>query len=146
MPKKAKRRLKPADDPNYLKPADDPNYLKPADDPSYLKPADEEWICPNCDAELPNEAANFCSNCGISVAEEEAATFCWDCATELPEEAANFCPNCGAEQDPGATHEEPIQPPDEVPAREGPEGPSRRPEGPSRRPEGPSRRPEGPSR
>jgi hypothetical protein len=77
MPKKAKRRLKPADDPNYLKPADDPNYLKPADDPNYLKPADdpnylkpagEEWICPNCDAELPNEAANFCSNCGVSLA------------------------------------------------------------------------------
>ena len=64
MAKKAKRRLKPADDPNFVKPADDPNAVKPADDPNYVKPADEEWLCPNCGTELPDEAVNFCPNCG----------------------------------------------------------------------------------
>jgi hypothetical protein len=41
----------------------------------------EELSCPNCGAELPDEAANFCPGCG----------------TELPEETARFCSNCGEE-------------------------------------------------
>ena len=42
MAKRANRRPKPADDPNYLKPADNPNLVKPADDPDSVKSADAD--------------------------------------------------------------------------------------------------------
>jgi predicted amidophosphoribosyltransferase len=60
---------------------------------------EEERLCPNCEAGLPEGAANICPNCGEELAEEEgAADFCSDCGAELPEEGANSCPNCWAEQ------------------------------------------------
>src|SRR5215212_9611327 len=102
---------------------------------------EEELSCPECGAQLPDEAANFCPECG----------------SELPDETAKlFCSNCGAEQleQQAATNEEPAQPSDEEEPtrRRGPEGPSGGPEGPSSRPSGPSGRisgasggPEGPS-
>src|SRR5829696_7514356 len=86
----------------------------------------EELSCPECGAQLPNEAVNFCPKCGAEQQDQQAAT-----------------------------NEEPAQPFDEEEPtrRRGPEGPSRGPEGPTRRPSGPSGRisgpsggPEGPSR
>ncbi len=70
---------------------------------------EEEELCPNCGAELPDEAANFCPNCGAELP-DETASFCSNCGAELPDEAVNVCPSCGAEQDLGATSEEPTQP------------------------------------
>src|SRR5215210_3970097 len=110
----------------------------------------EELSCPNCSAQLPDEAANFCPECGAELP-EEAAQFCSNCGEELPDEAANFCPKCGAEQHQDqqtATEEEPTQPSDEeerTRRRGGPEGPSGGPSGPTRRPSGPSGRISGPS-
>src|SRR5215218_1989462 len=69
----------------------------------------EELSCPNCGAQLPDEAANFCPECGTELP-EETAKFCSNCGEELPDEAANFCPKCGAEQQ-AATNEEPTQQP-----------------------------------
>src|SRR5215212_531359 len=80
----------------------------------------EELSCPECGAQLPNEAANFCPKCG----------------TEHPQDQQT------------ATEEEPTQPSDEeerTRRRGGPEGPSGGPSGPTRRPSGPSGRISGPS-
>src|SRR4028119_403501 len=111
----------------------------------------EELSCPNCGAQLSDEAANFCPECGAELP-QETAQFCSNCGEELPDEAANFCPKCGAEQQvqQAETNEEPTQPADEeelTPRRRlgGPEGPSGEIEGPSRRPSGPSGRISGPS-
>src|SRR5215211_5150207 len=57
----------------------------------------EELSCPNCSAQLPDEAANFCPKCGTELP-QETAQFCSNCGEELPEEEVNFCPKCGAEQ------------------------------------------------
>src|SRR5215212_10054754 len=98
----------------------------------------EELSCPECGAQLSDEAANFCPKCGTELP-DETAQFCSNCGEELPDEAANFCPKCGAEQQvqQAETNEEPTQPAEEEeePTRRGgPEGPSRGIEGPSRRP------------
>src|ERR687889_1249191 len=105
---------------------------------------EEELSCPNCSAQISDEAANFCPKCGTELP-QETAQFCMNCGEELPDEAANFCPKCGAAQQvqQAETNEEPTQPADEeeLTSRRrlgGPEGPSGEIEGPSRRPSGPS--------
>src|SRR5215216_7209395 len=77
---------------------------------------EEELSCPECGAQLPDEAANFCPECGTELP-DETAKFCSNCGEELPDEAVNFCPKCGAEQqvqeEEEATNEEQTQPSDE---------------------------------
>src|ERR687886_39424 len=107
MAKKAKRRLKPADDPSFVKRADDPNAVKPADDPNFVKSADEELLCPNCGTELPDEVANFCPNCGA----EQGPGATTEELTQPPDEG----PPRGGPKGPSRR----------------PEGPFRRPSGPS---------------
>jgi class 3 adenylate cyclase/tetratricopeptide (TPR) repeat protein len=49
--------------------------------------------CPHCQAHNP-ETARFCQNCGMALAQTEAAQRCPKCQTSLPA-GARFCINCG---------------------------------------------------